>query len=812
MTFLQDLKFGLRLVIKAPGASLIAMLALGLGIGANTAIFSVANGILLHPLPYAHLDRLVDLAEVAPHRPPDSTNSVSAFNYATWKEQAHSLEDVAAYQYNQVNLSGAGVPSMVQGANVTANFFRLLPSKPLLGRTFLANEDQPGQDREVVLSQALWEHQFGANRGIVGQSIQLDQQTYTVVGVVGKDAVMPQAATLWMPLALTPEKLHNRGTHNLHVIGALRAGVSLDSATSELQGIVARVDAAYPDTNRDWGIHVQSLSDRVIGRETAGYVLLLQGAVGFLLLIACANVANLQFARALGRNHELALRVALGAGRARLMRQLLTENVLLGLGGAVVGLGFAAVSLRLILSYMPAQVAQFIGGWDRIRLDADALWFTLGVAVLAGILAGVAPAWHAARPELNRTLKEGGRGAIGQSRRRVRFALVVAQIALAMVLLVGAGLMVQGFGNLMASGGNFAPPTLLTAATNLPGTAQYSSPNARLTFYRQSLEKMAAIPGVRGVATMSSLPLDNGYGTDPFSISGQPALDASQARWAVLQSVSPNLFSLLPIGIQSGRAFSDSDGANSPPVAIVSQALAQRYWPGRSPLGEHVKLGDDSSTSPWMTVVGVAADVQWSWSDTDPEYTLYMPLAQQPRYSQVFLVRGVGSGDVMQFGTAVRQAVMAVDASQPVFNVRTLAENIHEASIGIAYVSVMLTVAGVIALVLAAIGVYGVMAFLVSERVHEFGIRRALGASQGSILGLVFGRGGVMLLWGLILGLPAAFFMARALQGLIQGISAGDAITYLSISLLLAIMAAVACFVPAHNATRVDPLVALREP
>ncbi|MGN6591862.1 MAG: ABC transporter permease, partial [Terriglobales bacterium] len=487
-------------------------------------------------------------------------------------------------------------------------------------------------------------------------------------------------------------------------------------------------------------------------------------------------------------------------------------NILLGLGGAVVGLAFAAVSLRLILSYMPAEVAQFIGGWDRIRLDAAALWFTLGVAVLAGILAGLAPAWHAARPELNSTLKEGGRGAIGQSRRRLRFALVVAQIALAMVLLVGAGLMVQGFGNLIAEGGNFAPRTLLTAATNLPGTAQYASPNARFTFYRQSLEKMAALPGVSGVATMSSLPLDNGYGTSGFSIAGQPAHDASQARFAVMQSVSPNLFSLLPVPIQSGRAFSDSDGANTQPVAIVSQALAQRYWPGRSPLGEHVKLGSDDSTSPWMTIVGVAADVKWSWDDTVLENTLYMPLAQQPRYSQLFLLRGAGGGDVMQFGNAVRQAVMAVDPSQPVFNVRTLAENIHQASIGIAYVSVMLTVAGVIALVLAAIGVYGVMAFLVSERVHEFGVRRALGASPASILGLVFGRGGMMLLWGLILGLPAAFFMARALQGLIQGISAGDVATYLVISLLLAVMAAVACFVPARSATRVDPLVALREP
>jgi putative ABC transport system permease protein len=812
MTFLQDLKFGLRLVVKAPGASLIAMLALGLGIGANTAIFSVANAMLLHPLPYQHLDRLLDLAEVPPHRPPSATNSVSPFNFNTWRTQAHSFQAVAAYRYYQENLSGSGTPVMVQGAEVTANFFQLLPSRPLLGRTFLPSEDQPGQDREVILSQALWQHQFGADPGVIGRTVQLDQQTYTVVGVMGRDAVMPQAAALWMPLALTSGQLQTRNSHFLRVIGELRPGVSLAGASAELSGIAARVDAAYPDTNRDWGVHVQTLAQRTIGRETASYVLLLQGAVGFLLLIACANVANLQFARALGRNHELSLRVALGAGRARLMRQMLTENILLGLGGALVGIGFAAVSLRLILSYMPANVAQFVGGWDRIRLDGTALLFTLAVALVAGVLAGLAPAWHAARPELNATLKEGGRGAIGQSRRRLRAALVVAQITLAMVLLVGAGLMVQGFNRQLATGADFAPQSLLTAATNLPNSPRYDSPHARWAFYQQSLEKLAALPGVTSAASISELPLQGGYDTSVFSISGQPVADASQFRSAVMQSVSANLFAQLHIPLLSGRAFSPSDGPDSPPVAIVSQALARRYWPGRSPLGEHLKLGADASSSPWMTVVGVVGDVNWWWGDTDPEYTLYMPLAQQPSYSQYFLVRGAGTGDVTQLGPGMRQAIMAVDNTQPLFNIMSLAESIHEASIGIAYVSVMLTVAGIIALLLAAIGVYGVMAFLVSERVHEFGIRRALGASHGAILGLVFGRGAVMLAWGLVLGLPSAYFMARALQGLITGISAGDLVTYAAISLLLAAMAAAACFVPAHHAARVDPLVALREP
>ncbi|MGH9480136.1 MAG: ABC transporter permease, partial [Terriglobales bacterium] len=443
--FFRNLKFGLRLLGRAPGATAIAMLALGLGVGANTAIFSIANGILLHPLPYQHLNRLLDISEIAPHDPPTSTNSVSPYNYLTWKQQARTLEAVTAYHYLDYNLSGQGAPTMVLGGAVPANFFAVLPSKPLLGRTFLPVEEQVGHEHVVVLSQALWQHQYASDPRIVGRSIQVNQQPYTVIGVLGESAVMPAGAELWTPLALSPTDRDTRDNHYLRVVGELAPGATLDQAAAELHAIVGRTDARYPATNADWGVHVQTLADRTIGNETASYVFLLMGAVGFLLLIACANVANLQFARTLGRNHELAIRTALGAGRGRIVGQLLTESLLLGLGGAVVGAAFAFVSIRMILAYMPAEVARFIGGWQYVRLDPTALAYTLGIAIAAGVLAGIAPAWHAARPDLNATLKEGGRGAIGHARRRLRSALVVVQVALALVLLVGAALMVEGF-------------------------------------------------------------------------------------------------------------------------------------------------------------------------------------------------------------------------------------------------------------------------------------------------------------------------------------------------------------------------------
>ncbi|HXR97540.1 MAG TPA: ABC transporter permease [Terriglobales bacterium] len=809
-TFWTELSFGLRLIARAPGTSAIAIVALGLGIGANTAIFSVANGLLLHPLPYSNLDRVVSVLEVAPHRPPSQTNSVSNYNYLTWRQQAHSFSEMGAFSGDEMNLGGAGTPAMVQGFLVSTNFFKILPSTPIRGRTFLPEEGQPGHDREVILSQALWQQQFNGNPAIVGQTIQLDQMAYTVVGIMGKDAVYPQTAALWMPMAITPQAQDDRSNHTLRVVATLRPNATLAEASAEMNAIAARVDARYPDTNRDWRVAVQGLAQQTVGSETYQYVLMLLVAVGFVLLIACANVANLQFARAMGRSQELAIRTALGAGRWRLIRQLLTENLLLGLGGGIFGIGFAWYSIRLILAYMPADVAQFIGGWDKISLDGTALGFTFVVAIAAGLLSGLFPAFHASRPDLNSTLKDAGRGSTtGRGRQRLRGALVVVQVSLALILLVGAGLMALGFRSLLNASNGYDPGAVLTMQMNFPGTDFYKSSVNRGIFYDQAMQRLAAIPGVVAVASAASVPLGNNYSRTRFSIEGRPPAESS-AEPALLQFVSPGYFDLLHVPMVSGRDFSLSDGPSNQPVALVSRQFAAHYFPGENPIGQHIQRGSAPGNGAWLTIVGVVGDIQYDWSDRAPEPTIYFCTRQSPQQSTYFLLRG-GGGRVSNFGVSARQAVAGVNREQPLFNLKTLADVIHESTIGLAYVAVMMTVAGLLALALAAIGVYGVMSYLVSERIHEFGIRMAMGASQGRILTLVMRRGAALLALGLAVGLPLAYLMAHALQSLIFGISAGDFSTFAGVSLLLAIMAAIACYIPARAATRVDPLTALRE-
>ncbi|HEY7855354.1 MAG TPA: ADOP family duplicated permease, partial [Terriglobales bacterium] len=620
----------------------------------------------------------------------------------------------------------------------------------------------------------------------------------------------PQTAALWMPLALSPQDQDDRSNHSLRVIASLQPNVSLPQASAEMKAITARTDAQYPATNRDWSVAVQGLAQETVGPETYQYVIMLLVAVAFVLLIACANVANLQFARAMGRSQELAIRTALGAGRWRLIRQLLTENLLLGLGGGLFGIAFAWYSIRLILAYMPADVAQFIGGWDQISLNGTALAFTLVVAIAAGLLSGLFPAFHASRPDLNATLKDAGRGSTtGRGRQRLRGALVVVQVSLALILLVGAGLMALGFRSLLNASNGYDPTAVLTMQMNFPGTDYYKSDTNREIFYDLAMRRIAAIPGVTGLASAASIPLGNNYSRTRFNIEGRPPAETS-AEPVLLQFVSPGYFDLLHVPVVTGRDFSLSDGPGNQPVALVSRQFASHYFPSQNPIGQHIQRGNKPGNPNWLTIVGVVGDIQYDWSDRAPEPTFYVCTRQSPQESTYFLLRG-GGGRVTNFGVAVRQAVAAVNPQQPLFNLKTLADVIHESTIGLAYVAVMMTVAGLLALALAAIGVYGVMSYLVSERIHEFGIRMAMGASQGRILALVMRRGAVLLGLGLAVGLPLAYLMARALQSLIFGISAGDPSTFAGVALLLAVMAAIACYIPARAATQVDPLTALRD-
>ena len=806
-TFWQDVKYGLRTMALNCGFTAIVVVTLGLGIGVNTAIFSVADGLLWKPVPFPDLERMVMLLELQPQQTRD-WSSVSPANYFDWKEQSRSFESMAAFDWYNVNLTGAGDPESLVGAQVSANFFDVLQAKPALGRTFAPEEEQPGRSDVAVLSHGLWARRFGADPGILGRTIKLEGKDHVIVGVMGKESDFPRPVELWTPLVLPPSERGNRGNHYLQAVARLRPGVSVSEARAEMDTIARRLGEAYSQTNRGWRIRVMPIREFVAGDLTRGYSFMLMGAVAFVLLIACANVANLQLARGVGRAKEVAVRIALGAGRWRLVRQLLTENVLVALAGAALGLVFAQWAIELIVVNMPPEVEKYIAGWRKIALDYRALAFTAGLAVLSGLAAGIMPALQGTSTDINEALKEGGRGGTGRWRHRMRGALVVAQVTLALVLLVGAGLMVKGFGALLNVNQNFDPETLLTFCVNLPDSKYKDDEKRRVAFYEQTLERLKALPGVDVAAVATRVPFGEGGGYGTFTIEGQPAPQPGELRRALFQNTSPDFLRSLNIPLLDGRDFAAADGAEAPRVALISQKLVTRYFPGENPLGRRIKFGNADATNPWMTIVGVVADVRYEpWAhDADP--VVYRPYGQAARQSSYFLLRT--KGDPMALAAVVRAQVSAVDPEQPIYDVKTLDRVFHHEMVGLAYVAVMLLALGGIALLLASVGVYGLMAYAVTERTHEIGIRVALGAQPGDILGLVLRRGLLLTIAGVVVGVAIAYALAQFLASLVFGVSATDWATFASVPLALFLAALFACYIPARRASRVDPVVALR--
>jgi putative ABC transport system permease protein len=808
ITLWQDVKYAVRMLGRNPGFTLIAVLTLALGIGVNISQFSVAEAFLIHPYPFHNLNRLAVVLELRPHQTKD-TNAASPANYDDWRKQAHSFEQFSGYRYDTVNLSTAGAPQVLEGFDVSTNFFDTIGIKPALGRAFLPQEGEPGQEQVVLLSDGVWRGQFGADPHIVGQTIHLDRKAFTVIGVMGSNAKLPQSAEVWMPLALQAKDWADRGTHELFVVARLREGSTIDQAQAEMRTISRRLSDAYPNTNRDWSARVMSLTLFAVGDYTRQYTLLSFGANIFVLLIACANVANLQLARVTSRQKEVALRMALGANRWRIVRQLLVESILLALAGASVGLLLASWDIHFILAYMPADVARYIGGWDQIRLDPAALAFAAAAAVVAGILAGIAPALQSSRADLNETLKEGGRGtSSGRGRHRVRNALVAAQVALALMLMVAAGLMVKGFRAVLATNENFQSQSALTMQLHLPDSPAYEDRHARAQFYDRALAQLAAIPGVQAAAAADGIPFGHYQKSMQFSIEGRPVLDAASARSALDIVTTSNYFETLHLPMLRGRGFTAGDGPDAPGVAIINQRLVNLFWPHEDPIGRRIKAGADDSQNPWLTIVGVVADVQYQWLDRIPEPVVYRPLEQAPPLWNYFVLRA--SGDVLHLTGAARGAIASVDPDQPISEIKTMDTVVHEDVIGLAYIAAILGGAGILALVLAGVGVYGVMAYLVGERVHEIGIRMALGASPGSVVAMVVRRGLLMTCIGIAIGLPGSYALASLLASLFYGVRATDAETFFGIPLLLATIAMVACYIPARRATRVDPMVALR--
>ena len=617
----------------------------------------------------------------------------------------------------------------------------------------------------------------------------------------------PLGVELWTPVALKPEQRTSRRSQLLSSVARLKPGVTVEQATTEFEGIAARLRTAYPESNKGRHFAVWPAHRFLVDKETNQYIIMLLGSVCFVLLIACVNVANLQFARATGRLREVAVRTALGAGRGRIVTQLVTESIVLALAGAVFGLMVAYWSLGIIRAGMPPEIQKYIVGWQEIRLDARALGFMLMAALASGILAGLAPAWQNSRPNLTDALKEGGRGGSGsRAHHRLRNILVGAEIALAVVLLVGAGLMIRGFHNLMANGERLEPDTVLTMRLALT-ESKYKEPYQIAGFYRQVVERVGALPGVRAAAAVTAMPYSGHSNGRNFSLEGRPD-DAAAIPNAMYQVTSSKYFEMLHIPLRAGRFLSDTDGPDAPLVVVISQSLADRWWKTESPLGRRIKLGSAASKQPWMTIAGVVGDAPHNPYDRDPRRAMYVPYQQAPALWMDIGMRT--AGDPLLVAPAVTAAIRAIDPEQPVTELRTMATAIHNRAIGLHYVEWFMGVFGVLALVLAAIGVYGVMAFLVSEQTRDIGIRMALGAPRPGVMAMVFRRGMVTACAGLVVGLPIAYWLARQLESLIFGVKASDPATFVGIPLALLAASALAIYVPAKRAMRIDPIVALR--
>ena len=803
-TLLQDVRYALRMLAKSPAFTAIAIVTLALGIGANTAIFSMAESFLVHPISLPNIDRLVMLSiyQKAP---------ASAADYLDWKAQSASFEKMEAYRQDDMNLTGGNAPERVFGSRVTPEFFAALGVQPAMGREFSTSEGEPGHSQAVILSYGLWQQRFAGDPQILGKRVGIDGQECTIVGVMPKDFDFPVPSDLWTPLAFTPAERADRAHRTLHVIGLLKPGISLPRAQSEMDTIAERISRAYPATDKSFTIKAMPVIEFVEGSITRSYTFMFLIAVGIVLLIACSNLANLQLARSTTRQKEIAVRAALGARRWRIIRLLLVENILLGVLGGAASVALATWALNAMVSNMPADIARLIPGWYEIRVDVRALIFTLAIAVLGGVLAGIIPALGASHVVLTNSLKEGGSAVAGGSRssHRLRSIFVVAQVVVALVTVVSAMLMAKGFGKFANMQESYAPARILTMAVNL-SASRYSTDDARAAFYRDVLEKLRAIPGVSQAEILYTIPLSNN-GTEWRDVQVQGvAANVSPRRklGAILQTISSGYFVMLRIPINAGRAFSEADAADSQPVAIVSENLANSYWPGESAIGRHIKLGKADSKQPWLTVVGVASNVLYDWTDQLPEPAIYVPYTQAPPAETLLAIRT--NADAGAFSQSARAALAAIDPQLPAFNVMPLSSAIHESIVGLAYTADMMAALGAIALLIALVGVYGVMSYSVAERTHEFGVRMALGARPRDVLWAVSRRGAWLAGAGILVGVPLAVATARALAGLIYGTSAMDATVFAGIAALIALVVAAACYIPARRAMKVDPMEALR--
>jgi putative ABC transport system permease protein len=795
---LQDLRYGARMLIKKPVFTIIAVITLALGIGANTAIFSVVNAVLLRTVPYHNSNRLVVLSAVVPSGDRDVLSVLEVQDFQT---RMHSLEDLTAFQSQSVNLTGGERPDRVRGAFVSANFFKVFNLAPVVGRTFAEGEDRQGGAKLAVINERMWQERLNGARNLEAKSLILNGEPYSVIGVVPTSFKHPFDADVevWLPAANFPGNNGKRDARFAFGFGHVKPGVQLSQAQAEAATIASQLAQAYPKENAGRGAKVELFREVMVVRVRP-MLWLLFAAVGVILLIACANLANLLLARGLARQREIAVRAALGASRWRLIRQLLTETTLISLAGGAGGLLLAHWGLYALL-----KLPQNFVRTEDAALDTRVLLFALGLSVLTGWLFGLVPALQLAKPELQSFLKEGARGS-GEGARwnRVRGAFVVAQVALSLLLLVSAGLLIRSFDKLLHVDVGFKPERLLTLEYRLPRT-KYREPAAQWQFHRHVIERIQEVPGVQSVSLVRGLPFSGNGATTAIVLPDRELPAPGTEPEVMFNTAMPNYFETIGIPFIKGRLFGPQDQLNSPPVLIINQTMAQRFWPDQDPLGKQVKFVEDGTTG---TVVGVVGDAKHYWLDDESRPQMYNSYTQQPGFFATVVVRT--TVEPMALSESVRQALWKVDADQPMWKVRTVEFLVNRSVADRKFLMALMGIFASLALVLTMIGLYGVISYLVNQRTQEIGIRMALGAQMGDILRMVLKQGMVLVLIGVALGLGAAWLMTRLMIRLLYQVSATDPLTFVSIALLLIVVALLACYLPARRATKVDPLVALR--
>ncbi len=805
-TVLKDLRYGARMLAKSPGFTLVAVIALGLGIGANTAIFSVVNAVLLRPLPYKDADKLVVVWEKSPK---NDQNVVNPANFMDWREQNNVFTEMAAIVDQNAVMVGDGEPEEIPSQFATTNLFSVLGVDALLGRTFTPDDGKPDQPRVVVLSYGLWQRRFGGDPKIIGRKLNIGRAEATVVGVmpagfkwhIKKGSITAKTAELWAPWVITNE-MRTRLGRFMTVAARIKPEVTFDQAKAEMNAIGARLEEQYNDFNANWGINVVLLRTQFTG-EIRPALLVLLGAVGFVLLIACANVANLLLARAAARHKEMAVRAAIGAGRWRIVRQLLTESLLLAAMGGAAGLLLALWGTDVLVSLSPKELADL----QQVRISVPVLGFTLAVSMLTGIIFGMVPAFEATRFNLQESLKEGSQNIGGGTRsQRLRGVFVIVEIALALVLLVGAGLLVRSFWRLQSVDPGFNAKNLLTMRVSLPNR-KYDSDRKRIDFFRQAVEGIRALPGVEAAGATNFLPFAGPHAGTLVEIEGRPKLPPGQGLETGSCVTDLNYFTAMQLPLKRGRLFSEREATEMRHVVVINEAFARKNLPGEDPLGKRVTIymKDDNVPS---EIIGIVGDNKHMGLDQEAEPMAYWPHAELGYSFMTLVIRTLG--DAPGIASAARQVIQTIDSEQPIADVRTMESLLADSVARARFSTWLLTVFGVVALILAAVGIYGVMSYAVTQRTHEIGIRMALGAQSRDVLALVVRKGLILTVFGVGIGLAAAFALTRIMESLLYGISATDPATFAAISMLLAAFALLACMLPARRASKVDPVIALR--